>query len=276
MTASVSPGVGRHDVGAIPVLSLIDGFAAEDGREILYKPGFEGDPWEAHADLLTEDGLLEMTMGAYLIVSGDRRVLVDAGLGNLVRGSFHGGAMIESLALAGFTPDDVTDVVLTHLHFDHVGWATSKGQIVFPNATYRCHEADWAHFVGSDEAEEGAVRKLSPLEPQLELFDNDHTVAPGIDVRHMPGHTPGSVVVVVSDGDDRAMLLGDIAHCPAELTEDDWEATFDVDPAMARRTREALARELEGSDVAIGAAHFPGLKFGRLMTGKGQRSWLVP
>jgi glyoxylase-like metal-dependent hydrolase (beta-lactamase superfamily II) len=197
-------------------------------------------------------------------------------LGNLTAGSFHGGALLASLAIAGLEPHDVTDVVLTHLHFDHVGWVTSKGRIVFPEARYRCHAADWAHFVDSPEADPGAIRKLSPLHPQLELFDTDHTVAPGVDVRHAPGHTPGSVIVVVSGGEDRAMLLGDVAHCPAELTEDDWEAAFDVDPAMARRTREALARELEGSGVAVGAAHFPGLKFGRLMTGKGQRLWSVP
>jgi len=276
MHPDVQPGVARHHVGGLTVLSLIDGFASVDAREIIYKPEFNGDPWAAHSDLLTDDGKLEMTMGAYLVVSGDRRVLIDAGLGNLSRGSFHGGAMLRSLAVAGFGPEDITDVVLTHLHFDHVGWATSKGRIVFPNATYRCHNADWGHFVESDDSDPGAVRKLSPLEPRLELFDSDRTVASGIDVRHAPGHTPGSVVVIISDGDDRAMLLGDIAHCPAELTEDDWEAAFDVDPAMARRTREALARELEGSNTAVGAAHFPGLKFGRLMTGKGQRSWLVP
>ena len=92
-------------------------------------------------------------------------------------------------------------------------------------------------------------RKLRLVTPQLELFDTDHTIAPGIDVRHAPGHTPGSIIiVVVSDQNDRAMLIGDIAHCPAELTEDEWEAVFDVDKDLARRTREALAAELEGSN----------------------------
>ena len=57
----------------------------------------------------------------------------------------------------GVQPDDVTDVLFTHLHFDHVGWATQQGRVVFPNATYRCDERDWAHFVGPDE---GATRKL--------------------------------------------------------------------------------------------------------------------
>jgi hypothetical protein len=80
-------------------------------------------------------------------------------------------------------------------------------------------------------------------------------------------------VIVVADGAERALLLGDVVHCPVELMEDGWEALFDVDPALARRTREALARELEGTDVPVAAAHFPGLRFGRLLAGTGRRHW---
>lgn len=265
---------GVQHVGDRRIIPLFDGTMREDARSILLKPTVDGDPWEAHADLLGPDGELELVMGAYLIPGQDRNVLVDAGLGNINNETMAGGKLLDSLAAHGMGPGDITDVVLTHLHFDHVGWATSKGQVVFENATYRCHTDDWAHFVTSDQAEAGAVRKLTPLESQLELFDTDHTLAPGIDIRHTPGHTPGSVILVVSDGDARAMLLGDIAHCPAELAEDDWEAVFDIDPKLAQQTREALARELEGTDTVVAAAHFPGLAFGRLLQGEGQRSWV--
>ncbi len=265
----------RHDVGDITILSLYDGIMLAAARQLFTKPGAAGDPWQAHADVLDEQGRIEFTMGSYLVVTGDRRILVDAGLGAITAADMRGGAMLDSLAGAGLEPGDVTDVVLTHLHFDHVGWVTSKGSVVFPNAVYRCHAHDWAHFVERDEADPGAVRKLTPLVPQLELFDTDRSLAPGVDVRHAPGHTPGSVIVVVSDREHRAMLIGDIAHCPAELTEDEWEAAFDVDPEMGRRTREALAAELEGSDVTVAAAHFPGLKFGRLLAGQGRRSWVL-
>jgi hypothetical protein len=81
-------------------------------------------------------------------------------------------------------------------------------------------------------------------------------------------------VVVISSGSERAMLLGDVVHCPAELLSDDWEAVFDVDPALSRRSRQALARELEGSDVRAAGAHFPGLEFGRLLAAEGRRQWV--
>jgi glyoxylase-like metal-dependent hydrolase (beta-lactamase superfamily II) len=90
-----------------------------------------------------------------------------------------------------------------------------------------------------------------------------------------PGHTPGSTILVVSSGTDRAMLLGDVVHCPVQLIEDEWGGLGDVDPELARRTRVALARELEGSDIPVAAAHFPGMQFGRLLTGSGKRSWIL-
>jgi glyoxylase-like metal-dependent hydrolase (beta-lactamase superfamily II) len=180
--------------------------------------------------------------------------------------------LLDSLAEYGIAAGDVTDVVYTHLHGDHIGWASDEGAVIFVNAVHRCHRLDWEHFIGTDET---ATAKLTPVEPLLELFDADVTLAPGVDVRLAPGHTPGSVLVVLSSGADRALLVGDVVHCPVELVDDDWGALADVDPVLARQTRIALARELEGSDVPVGAAHFPGLAFGRLLTGEGRRMWSV-
>jgi hypothetical protein len=80
---------------------------------------------------------------------------------------------------------------------------------------------------------------------------------------------------VISSNGERAMMLGDAVHCPVELLEDEWNGLGDVDPELARRTRVALAREIEGVDVPISAAHFPGLAFGRLLKGEGKRRWIV-
>ena len=80
-------------------------------------------------------------------------------------------------------------------------------------------------------------------------------------------------ILPVHDG--VALLLGDVVHCPVELLDDEWEGMSDVDPELALRTRVALARELEGSDVPVAAAHFPGLQFGRVLLGEGKRRWVV-
>ena len=194
-------------------------------------------------------------------------------MGRVDSGPFQGGAFLTNLAAHGVEPADVTDVVFTHLHFDHVGWATQQGAVVFPNATYRCDERDWGHFVGPDP---GATRKLTPADrPHGDLGRGRGRCCPGVDAMVAPGHTPGSTIIVVSSGTERALLLGDVVHCPVELLDDEWAGMGDVDPELAKRTRNALARELEGTDVPVAAAHFPGLQFGKLLAASGKRQWVI-
>jgi glyoxylase-like metal-dependent hydrolase (beta-lactamase superfamily II) len=115
--------------------------------------------------------------------------------------------------------------------------------------------------------------RLAPVADRIETWDRDTNLFPGVDVRLAPGHTPGSSVVVLSDGVARAMLLGDMVHCPLELSDDDFDLLVDVDMELAQRTRVAYARELEGGDIRVAASHFPELRFGRLLRGEGRRRW---
>jgi glyoxylase-like metal-dependent hydrolase (beta-lactamase superfamily II) len=259
------------NVGDIDIMPVHDGYAHIPVKDAY--PGISPEAWLPHRNLLRDDGLtVEMALGGFLVRTADRLVLVDAGVGSVKIDPFQGGLLLESMRSLGVSPEDVTDVVLTHLHFDHVGWTTQKGDVVFKDATYRCDRRDWEHFVGPDA---GATRKLSPLESRMAFFDRSGPLLKGIDVQSAPGHTPGSTIVVISSGNERAMLLGDVVHCAAELLDDEWEGMSDVDPELAKRTRNALARELEGTDVPVAAAHFPGLQFGRLLAGEGTRRWVI-
>jgi glyoxylase-like metal-dependent hydrolase (beta-lactamase superfamily II) len=259
-------------IGAIEVLPVLDGVGREMADEVLSRPGVE-DPWACHPGARDEEGRLRFELGGFLVRSGERTILVDTGVGTIDNGRYRGGGFLDSLRSHGVAPEDVTDVLLTHLHFDHVGWATKKGVIVFPNATYRLHAADWAHFVDSPDADPGAVRKLSPLADRLETFDAESVLAPGVTARPAPGHTPGSTVYVVASGDDRGILLGDVVHSVVELAEPDWEAVFDVDPVAARAVRNHIADEVADTPDLVVGAHFPGLRFGRVVTVYGNRSF---
>jgi glyoxylase-like metal-dependent hydrolase (beta-lactamase superfamily II) len=259
-------------IGNIEILPVLDGVGHEVAAEVLSRPGVD-DAWSCHPGTTDADGVLHLDLGGFLVRTGDRTVLVDAGVGTINNGKYAGGGFLDALREHGVDTEDVTDVVFTHLHFDHVGWATKKGQIVFPNATYRVHVDDWAHFVESPDAEPGAVRKLSPLVSQLETFESEVALAPGLTARPAPGHTPGSTVFVVSSGDRRALLLGDVVHSVVELAERDWEAVFDVDPVAARAVRNALADEVADSTDLVVGAHFPGLRFGRVVTALGNRTF---
>lgn len=260
-------------VGAVTIEPVYDGDGREPAREVLLRPTDPGgpDPWAGHEDEVDSDGNLKLALGGFLLRTAGRVVLIDAGAGTISNEKYRGGQFLDSLRGLGVSPEDVTDVAFTHLHFDHVGWATQKGQIVFPNATYRVHAADWKHFVDDPEADPGAVRKLSPLASQLETFDRDTALAPGLSTRHVPGHTPGSTIFVVTSEGQRVLLIGDVAHSPVELTDPAWEATFDEDRAAARRVRERLIGEVTDRPDLVAAAHFPGLRFGRVVTVSGER-----
>ena len=266
-------------VGEYEILPVIDGEMRS--RPMMTFPNSTEADWQLHKDLLDEHGLLRFAFGGFLVRGGPERrnVLVDLGLGHYeMFGRQRGGAMLDSLAAYDLRPEDISDVVFTHLHLDHVGWASEEGRVVFPNATYRCDARDWEFYYSNPEgrAAEGPTKSaLAPAEDRMQTWQDDGAILPGINVMNAPGHTPGSAIIVVSSDNQRAMMLGDVVHCPIELVDDEWSGMMDVDPALAKRTRVAFAREIEGKDVPLAASHFPGLEFGRLLPGEGTRRWIV-
>ena len=261
-------------IGDIEVLPIADGtFRAS--------PAYFGEHAtpDGHEDLFSRDGKAFLPIGCFLVRTPDHVVLVDAGMGPAMRDDGEkrllvGGQLPLGLRAAGVAPADVHHVVCTHLHADHCGWLFDlDGRPVFPRATVWFGAPDWDHFV---------------LNPDVWMFDHirhgflaatnlrpvgaDTTVVAGVDVTMAPGHTPGHLCVVVSSGRQRALLLGDAIVCPVQLDEPAWQSIGDVDPALARRVRERLFRELEDENTVGAGAHFPELRFGRVLPGEGR--WL--
>jgi glyoxylase-like metal-dependent hydrolase (beta-lactamase superfamily II) len=269
-------------VGSIENMPVFDG-RFELPATLFFRTTSDED-WAPHRQFLNEDGMLPLDVGGFLVRDGRRTILVDAGVGAPAP-SEQFGFFLESLSALGVQPPDVTDVVFTHLHFDHIGWASENGRPVFPNATYRCDRRDWDFFLSPElpEVQTGKMmgaqltppERLEPVADHVETWEGDATVLPGVDVRHAPGHTPGNAVIVLSSGTDRAVLLGDVVHCPVELLDTGFEAVGDVDRDLARRTRQAWIEELEGTRVPASAAHFPEMQFGRLLPAQGKRQWVI-
>jgi len=263
-------------VGDLEVIAIADG-------KVTFPPtgyfaGTTAEQWEPHARWLDHEGNLAFPFGCFLVRSGGRLVLIDTGLGPISSGTWHGGELLGELALAGVKPEHVDVVFITHLHADHCGSAAlsvdGQMRITFPNATYRWTSAEQTHWSG--ELPKGSVARrdiFAAVAPKFEAADGGTSLAPGVDVYAMPGHTPGHAGVVLSSGDARAFILGDGISCPVQLEEPEWSGLGDVDPKLARRSQEALMREVEGTGALVGTSHFPGLTFGRVMTGEGKRYW---
>jgi glyoxylase-like metal-dependent hydrolase (beta-lactamase superfamily II) len=269
-------------VGAMDLLAVSDGGCKRDpsGWYVDWSPA----DWERYREHVDENGLLDVAFGAFVVVGLGRVILIDTGIGP-DRKPAHGtgGKLLESLeSRLRLRPADVTDVVFTHLHQDHVGWATRDGDPTFRNARYWCHAADWEFFVGDDpEATERAwsystpatALQLAGLKHRMQTWSSDGPVMPGIEAHSAPGHTPGSTVIVVTSEGERAVLLGDVAHSPVELLEPSWTGVADVEPAAARQTRARIVEEWGDAAIPMAGAHFPELRFGQLVREGERRLW---
>ncbi|MBC3191707.1 MBL fold metallo-hydrolase [Pseudonocardia sp. C8] len=270
------------DVGDIRVTYLPDGEAAVAATALF--PTSTPELWDLHRDLFDADGKLLLTLGAFLIRTGDRTVLVDLGFGPdsmsfpAADGEFRSGRLLTSLREEGLEPSDVDTVFYTHMHVDHVGWTGTNGALTFPNARHLAGEGE-VEFWRTPDNPLAAVGPhpeavLGPLDGRIESIADGATLAPGVSVVATPGHTPGHCSLVVSSGSARAMILGDVLHCPAQLTDNDVSLAFDLDPVLAAKTRDRIAAELEGRPETLAAqGHLTGSVFGRIMRGESRRTW---
>jgi glyoxylase-like metal-dependent hydrolase (beta-lactamase superfamily II) len=270
--------MNNFKIGDLDVLVVSDGTISVPPT--VYYRGTSDDDWQRHKRWLNHQGILDFSMACFLVRSGDRKVLIDTGLGANKLWQFTGGHLLQELAAAGVAAEDVDTVFVTHLHIDHCGTcAVDQGgelRPAFPNATYRwlgTEQAFWQQTEEHPEAPFSVHRILRTLESRFEPADDGATIAPGISVLATPGHTPGHAGIVLSSGNERAFILGDAISCPAQLEEPEWSGLGDMDPKLARKSQEAVAREAESTGALLATAHFPGLTFGRVLRGEGRRYW---
>jgi glyoxylase-like metal-dependent hydrolase (beta-lactamase superfamily II) len=227
--------------------------------------------------LAADYGEVRLPLGCFLY-PGERNTLIDTGFGpedyNGL-GMMVGGRLLEHLASMSVTPSDIDVIALSHLHADHIGWiADTNGQPIFPNAKVHVGREDWDHFVSKAAGPPPAPHILHALRQladrgQVELLDGEARVVPGLTRLPAPGHTPGHSIYVVEDVQDRVLLFGDALYCPHQLTNADWEAASDVDPALAARTRSRFIRDLEEYGGSALGCHFPELTVARLFRAPG-------
>lgn len=270
---------GPFRIGRFRVEPLIDG-------DIVTEPSFAypsiaEERWAPHRELLTFDGRVLHTVGAFLVRVDTHTILIDNGVGPDPLPPFTGGGLLGALARCGVNPSDLTVMLFTHLHFDHIGWTTRDGAVVFDNARHVANREDWDFFfsgryqrVPLERPEDLPMRRLAPLTDRIELWSADDTeIVPGVAVRLAVGHTPGHAVVEIASEGERGLLIGDLAHHPVELLEDDWCGVGDVDAEQARRSAMRFVTEILEAELPFAAPHFPGLAWGRLERTGGARRW---
>lgn len=260
-------------VGGLRVDAISDG-------AFVARPRYFGEHIDAadRPGLFDRDGAAWLPIGCFLVRgAGDRVILVDAGLGPALDPMpdgmlLVGGQLPTGLRALGVAPETITDVVITHLHTDHVGWLFDlEGRRVFGGARIWFGAGEWGHFVEGHGDMAPHIRagfRALAGSPDLRPLEDDTDIAPGVRAELSPGHTPGSLIVVLGSGDQELVLLGDAITVPDQLAEPDWHSLGDVDAARAEQVRRALWSRLTRPGALGVGAHFPELRPGRVRAGE--------
>jgi glyoxylase-like metal-dependent hydrolase (beta-lactamase superfamily II) len=268
MAGSQVISVHRMKLGEFEVTTILDGFIDAD-------PKLLSAPQEAVKNMLEAAklpyGPVRLPVNTFLVNTGDKLVLIDTGGAKLI--GPNAGRLTQGLAAAGIEPGQIDEVLITHMHGDHLhGAVTPEGTALFPNATLRISQPDVDYWTSAEvEAKAppeqkgrfvAAKRAKAAYGERLKPFALGAELVPGIQSIAAVGHTPGHTCYMVTSGTARMLAIGDLIHiAPVQLPRPDVTIAFDWEQPTARGARMNMFDLAAKEDILIAAVHlpFPGL-----------------
>jgi len=278
------PGYYRTFVGNFEITALYDGAIDIDTK--LLKNASDREIQQLLAHMFVKGPAVQTAVNAYLINTGSRLVLVDAGAAKLFGPGL--GNIAGNLKAAGYSPEQVDTVLITHLHGDHVnGLVDADGKAVFAKAEIWSAQADNDFWLSE------AVAAKAPKEAQgffkmardaaapyraagkWKTFSANQEILPGITSQAASGHTPGHSAYLVANGDDKLLIWGDIVHNHAvQFARPQVTIEFDVDGKAAVATRKQIFARAAREKLLVGGMHLPFPGIGHVRADKKGYSWV--
>lgn len=276
-------GAERFRIGQTTVTALSDGYVDLINSDSLMGIGEEG--YQDSIALAGRGaGSLQSDINAYLVDDGQRKVLIDAGGSSSFIGTL--GGTPDALRSAGYHPDEVTHILMSHLHPDHVsGVLNDDGTAIYPNAEMVIHAQEFDFWVTSD-----AHLRMTHMTPffeiaqnvakaydgRIRLYSGTDVGIQGISAERMFGHTPGHVGFVIESANEHVLVTSDIVlHSVIQLMHPDVSVAFDLDAEAANAVRRRILERVASSRERVVGMHFPFPGLGRIeRSGSGYR-WVA-
>ncbi|HDZ48739.1 hypothetical protein LCGC14_0074940 [marine sediment metagenome] len=273
LVGTQAPGYYRLMVGDVEVTALSDGTGLFPIADLYLNIT----PEQARTALANafRDTPTHLSVNAYLLNFGDRLVLLDAGTSDLMGPSL--GKLTNNIIASGYHPDQIDDVVITHIHPDHTGGLILNGQKVFANAMVHVPKLDEEYWLNAanreqapDDAKEFFDQAISSTKPyidsgMLSTYEANAPAIPGvINSTHRPGHTPGHSALWFESNGEKFVYWGDITHGDVvQFDQPGVAIAFDVDPDQAITSREAAFAEAVSEKYMVAGCHiaFPGIGY---------------
>ncbi|OXB07743.1 MBL fold metallo-hydrolase [Flavobacterium pectinovorum] len=282
-TLANQPGYYRTQVSEAIVYSLFDGTYPVNVGEILH--GIPRKEIAAKMQSDSHDTIYNINFSAFLIVLKEQRILVDTGCGTFMGSG--AGNLVTNLKAVGLGPEDITAVLITHAHADHVGGLiNASNERVFPNATVYLNKAEkdyWLSAVNKKNADasnqpifDQVEKALTPYIAvnKIKTFSAGSVIIPGISTIDTHGHTPGSTAYLLESGSQKMLFAGDIVHiAPVQFSNPEVTIDFDISQPTAKATR---AREFEimaSKGYWVAAPHMPFPGIGHISAVGGGYKW---
>lgn len=270
LSGNRSGGFYAMQFGEFKLTALSDGIQHLPLEKLLTHTSPDYVRWALKQDSIPTP--VPVSTNSFLLETGSRRVLIDTGAGSLLKDDI--GHLVSSLRSSGYTPEQVTDVVITHMHVDHVGGLVNSGAMSFPNAQLHISRTEYEHWldpakraVAVESQQETFTKSPEMIAPykqagRLQLAESGDTIMPGVTLISRPGHTPGSLEIKVESRGQTMMFLGDMLHSEqVQFSDPSIAFTYDENESAAIASRRAVFAEAAKNGYWIAFAHvsFPGI-----------------
>ena len=272
-----APGFYRFKLGDYTAIALHDGMMIRDRPAQFVRNASTEEVGEAFAACGMARDKLTITFNALAIDTGRGVVLIDTGLGEGARPA--AGHLQTNLAAAGIRPEEVTSVIVSHFHGDHIGGLhRPDGTLSFPKAEVLVPEVEWDFWMGDAASRPDAVkdaaaaahRVFDPIAASVRRFAFGEELLPGFTAVDASGHTPGMSAIEIASGDAAMMFVADITNNPLIFARHpEWQAMFDMDPDKSVATRRRLLDRAAADKLRLSFFHAPFPATGYVIKGSG-------